>query len=193
MNSNYWDKVSQTKRQDELSWYQQRPSHSLELIAELGLSANDKIIDVGGGDSNLVDHLIDAEFKNITILDISAIALEKLKIRLGSSAQNLKFIATDIIKFSPQEKYKLWHDRATFHFLTKKEEALSSDGYLIVSTFSKTGPEKCSGLSISQYSDVELKKQFEKYFTNIRCFESTHHTPSGKNQNFIYCGFKKII
>jgi len=160
-------------------------------------------IGIGGGDSNLVDHLIDAEFKNITILDISAIALEKLKIRLGSSAQNLKFIATDIIKFSPQEKYKLWHDRATFHFLTKKEdiesylkiasEALSSDGYLIVSTFSKTGPEKCSGLSISQYSDVELKKQFEKYFTNIRCFESTHHTPSGKNQNFIYCGFKKII
>ena len=201
MNPNYWDNVYQNKSEDELSWHQKVPTQSLALIAELGLSSNDNIIDIGGGESYLVDHLIDAEFKNITILDISSVALEKLKKRLGKKAQNLKFITSDITKFIPQEEYKLWHDRATFHFLTSKEDieiylkiasiAISSDGYLIVSTFSKTGPEKCSGLSVSQYSDVELKQQFEKYFNNVRCFEAEHHTPSGRTQNFIYCGFKK--
>ncbi len=201
MNPNYWDNVYKNKSQEDLSWHQKVPTQSLTLIAELDLFAHDKIIDIGGGESRLVDHLIDAEFKNITILDISSVALEKLKTRLGEKAKNLKFITSDIIQFVPQEKYKLWHDRATFHFLTTKEDieaylkiastAISPDGFLIVSTFSKTGPEKCSGLSISQYSEAELKQQFEKYFTNIRCFETEHHTPTGRTQNFIYCGFKR--
>lgn len=120
---------------------------------------------------------------------------------LGEDSKLVKFITSDITKFAPQEKYKLWHDRATFHFLTTVEDvstyleitnrAIAQDGYLIVSTFSKTGPEKCSGLPISQYSESDLKALFEKYFTNIKCFEDSHNTPWGTGQNFVYCGFKK--
>jgi ubiquinone/menaquinone biosynthesis C-methylase UbiE len=201
MNSNYWDNVYQSKSETELSWHQELPAQSLTLISELNLYADDKIIDIGGGESHLVDYLIDAEFNNITILDISSVALDKLKNRLGEKANGINFVVSDIVKFEPKEKYRLWHDRATFHFLTNKEDietylkiasqAISTDGYLIVSTFSKTGPEKCSGLTVSQYSEDDLKQMFEKYFDNIRCFETEHLTPAGKTQNFIYCGFEK--
>ncbi|MBP9709234.1 MAG: methyltransferase domain-containing protein [Oligoflexales bacterium] len=201
MDKNYWDNIYRAKSEKEVSWYQETPAKSLELIAELGLSPNDPIIDIGGGDSHLVDHLLVQGFKNISILDISGAALEKAKARLGEESKLVKFITSDITKFDPQEKYKLWHDRATFHFLTSAEDvstyleitnrAIAPEGYLIVSTFSKTGPEKCSGLPISQYSDSDLKALFEKYFTNIKCFEDSHSTPWGTGQNFVYCGFKK--
>lgn len=107
MNSNYWDKVYQSKSETELSWYQELPAQSLALISELNLYADDKIIDIGGGESHLVDYLIDAEFKNITILDISSIALDKLKNRLGEKAKSVNFVVSDIVKFEPKEKYKL--------------------------------------------------------------------------------------
>ena len=182
-------------------WYQDIPVKSLDLIAELGLASGDGIIDIGGGDSHLVDHLLAKGFRNLSILDISSAALDKARSRLGENSKFVKFIASDITNFDPQEKYKLWHDRATFHFLTSVEDvstyleianrAISEDGYLIVSTFSKTGPEKCSGLAVSQYSDADLKKLFGKYFSNIKCFEDSHTTPWGTGQNFVYCGFKK--
>ena len=201
MNKNYWDNIYRSKSETEVSWFQEIPAKSLELIAELELAFNESVIDVGGGDSHLVDHLLSKGFRNLSILDISTAALDKAKVRLGENSKFVKFIASDITKFDPPEKYKLWHDRATFHFLTKEEDVatyleianrgIAAGGYLIVSTFSKTGPEKCSGLSISQYSDTDLKAFFEKYFTNIKCFEDTHSTPWGTGQNFVYCGFKK--
>ena len=201
MDKNYWDKIYRSKSEEEVSWYQEIPARSLELIAELELGFQESIIDIGGGESLLVDHLLAKGFKNISILDISSAALERARARLSENSKCVKFIVSDIRKFDPPEKYKLWHDRATFHFLTSVEDvsmyleianrAIASDGYLIVSTFSKTGPEKCSGLTISQYSDADLKTLFEKYFDNIRCFEDTHKTPWGTGQNFVYCGFKK--
>lgn len=201
MDKNFWDTIYLTKSEKEVSWYQETPVKSLELIAELGLSFNDSIIDIGGGDSCLVDHLLAKGFKNISVLDISSSALEKTKKRLGEDGKIVKFITSDITKFDPQEKYKLWHDRATFHFMTSVEDvaiyleiasrAIAEEGYLIVSTFSKTGPEKCSGLPITQYSDSDLKSLFEKYFANIKCIEDSHITPWGTGQNFVYCGFKK--
>lgn len=201
MDENYWDNVYRKKSEMEVSWFQETPTKSLELIAELKLESGNSIIDVGGGDSHLADHLLAKGFKNISILDISAAALDKAKARLGEKSKFVKFIVSDITKFNPPEQYKLWHDRATFHFLTSAEDVsayleianrgIASDGYLIVSTFSKTGPEKCSGLPISQYSDADLKKLFERHFTNIKCFEDTHTTPWGAGQNFVYCGFKK--
>lgn len=201
MDKNYWDNIYRAKSEKEVSWYQETPTKSLELIAELGLAPNDSIIDIGGGDSYLVDHLLAKGYKNISVLDISSSALEKAKIRLGEDSKLVKFITSDITKFDPQEKYKLWHDRATLHFLTSAEDvsiyleitsrAIAEDGFLIVSTFSKSGPEKCSGLPISQYSDSDLKALFEKYFTNIKCFEDSHSTPWGTGQNFVYCGFKR--
>jgi ubiquinone/menaquinone biosynthesis C-methylase UbiE len=148
-----------------------------------------------------VDHLLAQGFRKISVLDISATALEKAKTRLGESSKFVNFIVSDITKFDPPEKYKLWHDRATFHFLTSVEDitsyldiasrGISPGGYLIVSTFSKTGPEKCSGLPISRYSDADLKALFGINFVNVRCFEDTHSTPWGIGQNFVYCGFKK--
>lgn len=201
MDSNYWDQIYKKKTENEMSWFQETPQKSLELIKEFKLSPTDKIIDIGGGDSKLVDHLLAQGFKNISILDISSAALDKAKIRLKDNSNFLKFICSDITDFKPTEKYKLWHDRATFHFLTEKEQvekyleianlAIERDGYLIVSTFSKTGPEKCSGLTICQYSDEELKQLFGKYFSNVKCFEDAHHTPWDSTQNFVYCGFKK--
>ena len=201
MDENHWDNIYRNKNEKEVSWYQEVPSRSLELITELKMSAEDAIIDIGAGDSHLGDHLLAKGFKHLTILDISTAALDKVRERLGKHSNSVKFISSDITKFDPQEKYKLWHDRATFHFLTSAEDvttyleianrAIAPGGYLIVSTFSKTGPEKCSGLPISQYSEGDLKTLFERYFTNIRCLEDTHKTPWGSNQNFVYCGFKK--
>jgi ubiquinone/menaquinone biosynthesis C-methylase UbiE len=201
MDSNYWDGVYRAKSEQEVSWFQEVPAKSLELIDELNLAPTDSIIDVGGGDSRLVDELLARGFRNISILDISSVSLEKAKARLGEAASSIKFIASDIIKFDPPETYRLWHDRATFHFLTSIDDVetylsiasrgITPGGFLIVSTFSKTGPEKCSGLSISQYSDSDLKALFAKYFTNFRCFEDTHSTPWGTGQNFVYCGFKR--
>ncbi|PWU19279.1 MAG: SAM-dependent methyltransferase [Bdellovibrio sp.] len=201
MDENYWDKIYQAKSEKEVSWFQEVPMLSLELISEMNLSLDDNIIDIGGGDSRLVDHLLDKGHKNLTVVDISAAALEKTRSRLGERSKDITFIVSDVTKFNPKESYKLWHDRATFHFLTSindveaylnvANKAVAPGGYLIVSTFSKTGPEKCSGLTISKYSDRDLKALFARYFSNIRCFEDTHKTPWGSNQDFVYCGFKK--
>jgi trans-aconitate methyltransferase len=201
MDTNFWNGIYKSKSEKEFSWFQEIPVKSLELIDELKLAPADSIIDIGGGDSHLVDELLAREFEDISVLDISSAALEKAQIRLGVRSKPVKFIASDILKFDPQRAYKLWHDRATFHFLTSIEDietylsianrGIAPGGYLILSTFSKSGPDNCSGLSISQYCDTDLKKLFSKYFTNIKCLEDTHSTPWGATQNFVYCGFKK--
>jgi trans-aconitate methyltransferase len=201
MDKKHWEDIYQKKSESEVSWFQEKPIKSLELIDELKLKLTDKIIDVGGGDSHLVDHLLDKGFQNITVLDISEAALERAKKRLAGKAQLVRFIVSDVTKFNPSEKYHLWHDRATFHFLTQIEEvnsylkiasdAILAGGFLIVSTFSKSGPDKCSGLTISKYSEAELKATFEEHFENLKCFEDTHKTPWGTTQDFIYCGFRK--
>jgi ubiquinone/menaquinone biosynthesis C-methylase UbiE len=202
MDSNYWNQVYQKKNEHEVSWFQEVPKKSLEMIDELNLQKDSSIIDIGGGDSRLVDHLLQRGFSNITILDISSEALEKAKVRLKNLPKNVEFVASDITLFRPNRKFKLWHDRATFHFLTELDQvekylkiaydALEEDGYLIISTFSKTGPEKCSGLNITQYSQDDLKSLFGRFFKNTKCFEDTHTTPWNTTQNFVYCGFKKL-
>ena len=201
MDQNYWDKIYSEKSEKAVSWYQELPVKSLEMINELNLSKNASIIDVGGGDSRLVDHLLNQGFMNITVLDISKVSLEKLKARLGNVGERVKFINADVTTFNPRTQFDLWHDRATFHFLTELHEiekylevvtkSLSQSGNLILSTFSKIGPDKCSGLPVHKYSDTELKQLFQKYFSNTKCFEDVHITPWGSPQSFVYCGFKK--
>ncbi|MFN8943312.1 MAG: class I SAM-dependent methyltransferase [Pseudobdellovibrionaceae bacterium] len=203
MNRKFWNDVYLKKSPNEVSWFQEVPKKSLELISEINLSPEDSIIDIGGGDSRLVDHLLDHGYRNLTVLDISEAALDKARSRLQMQSDKVKFIATDVTKFDPQESYMLWHDRATFHFLTTTQDieryldianrAVAPGGFLIVSTFSKSGPDKCSGLPISQYSDTELKSVFSNYFDNIKCLESTHETPWGTTQDFVFCGFKKRV
>ncbi len=198
----YWDDIYQKKDELHQSWFQTKPEKSLEMIDELHLNKSAKIIDIGGGESRLVDYLLADGFKDITLLDISAEALERTKVRLGQKSAGTKYIVSDVTKFKASEMFDLWHDRATFHFLTEIEDvekylqtahdSLNVGGSLIVSTFSKSGPDKCSGLTISKYSQEDLKILFGKYFQNTKCFETTHTTPWGSTQDFTYCGFKKI-
>jgi trans-aconitate methyltransferase len=143
MNSSHWDKIYSTKNENEVSWFQEIPQESIKFISELSLSHEDAIIDIGGGESHLTDHLLSQGYKNISVLDISEAALIKLKQRLNGNP-SVKFIVSDVTEFKPSQKFKLWHDRATFHFLTTTEQiesylkiafnSIEEDGFLIVST-----------------------------------------------------------
>lgn len=196
---NHWENVYETKNPDEVSWTQKLPQTSLDLIEEASKGKSSKIIDIGGGDSNLTDFLLEKGFENISVLDISAKALKKAKERLGFQAENIDWIATNITEFEPQTTYDIWHDRAAFHFLTTEEEikryveivknAVSDT--LIISTFSLNGPQKCSGLPIVQYDEDRLKAIFSESFELVKSFTEDHITPFNTVQNFIFCQFKK--
>jgi cyclopropane fatty-acyl-phospholipid synthase-like methyltransferase len=198
----HWEKIYQTKQLNEVSWYQPVPDTSLKIIEKLDVSPDAKIIDVGGGDSFLVDHLLDKDFRNITVLDISSSSIERAKQRLGEIAQNVKWIVADAANFTPPEKYDLWHDRAAFHFLTDEKEIsdyvetaaenMNSNGFIIIGTFSDQGPKMCSGIVVKQYSEASMTERMEKRFEKIYCTIVDHKTPSGSVQNFIFCIFKKI-
>ncbi len=198
-HKNHWENVYETKNPDQVSWTQAKPQTSLDFIASLGLGKEAKIIDIGGGDSNLVDFLLQEGYENITVLDISAKALEKAKERLGDAASKVQWIATDITEFEPTETYDIWHDRAAFHFLTTPEQVSKYiditekyiTGFMILGTFSKNGPTKCSGLDIQQYDDKSLSEKFESGFERIKCITEDHTTPFGTTQNFVFCSFKK--
>ncbi len=197
----YWEKVYQRQSLIESGWYQPVPESSLQLIAASNISKNASIIDIGGGDSLLVDHLLDRGYKNITVLDISEKAIEKAKKRLGPLANYVNWICSDITEFQTNTTFDLWHDRACLHFLTQNDDfklyqervrdCLSSRGNLILGAFSKTGPEKCSGLPIHQYDRIELTELFSEGFESIETFESVHVTPSSNTQNYVFCRFKK--
>lgn len=197
----HWEHIYQTKNLKEVSWYQDKPKISLELIKSFNLTKEASIIDVGGGDANLADYLLKVGFENISVLDISQTALDQVKNRLGKKAKNLKFIQADAADFQPEEKYHLWHDRATVHFLTegwqiKKylktlKDSVVSGGYVILATFSEKGPVKCSGRKIKQYSIEDMKELLSNKFENLECRNIDHTTPSGVVQNFTFCSFMK--
>lgn len=197
---NHWETVYENKNPDQVSWTQEKPEISLEFIQECHLPKTAKIIDVGGGDSKLVDFLLEEGYENITVLDISAKAIEKAIKRLGNKAEKVQWIVSDITEFQPTETYDLWYDRAAFHFLTEKEQiekyaALTAEfvnDRLIIGTFSTQGPTKCSGLDISQYDENGLANVFETYFQKIKCLTVDHITPFDTVQNFQFCSFKKM-
>lgn len=198
-NKKHWETVYENKTPDQVSWTQERPDVSLKLIREASLPKTAKIIDVGGGDSKLVDFLLNDGYQNITVLDISEKALSKAKQRLGNQATQVNWIVCDITEFNPTSSYDLWHDRAAFHFLNQPEHikkyveltANFVNQDLIIGTFSKSGPEKCSGLNISQYDAQELCKVFGDQFQKEKCFTNDHTTPFNTIQNFQFCHFKK--
>lgn len=195
----HWENVYEIKSPDEVSWTQAKPTLSLEMIASFQLSKNASIIDIGGGDSNLVDHLLDQGFTDLSVLDISSKAIERCKKRLGDKAQHVNWIVCDITHFEPQKKYDVWHDRATFHFLVNPIQiadytrlvANFVNSHLIIATFSMDGPIKCSGLPISQYDESSLIKQFNPPFSLAKATNHNHITPFNTTQNFIYCSFNK--
>ena len=196
----HWENIYQTKKSNEVSWHQKKPKTSLNLISGINLDKGAKIIDIGAGDSKLVDNLLAVGFRNITVLDVSSNALNRVKKRLGNRANDVKWIVSDLMEFKTNNRYDLWHDRAVLHFLTEEEEInryvervrqlLKPNGYLIVSTFSENGPKKCSGLYIKQYSEDSMKKLFSG-FEHIKSFEEEHLTPWENSQIFIYSLFKK--
>ncbi|MEC8832487.1 MAG: class I SAM-dependent methyltransferase [Bacteroidota bacterium] len=195
----HWETVYATKKPDEVSWTQEVPQTSLDFIRSCNLDKASKIIDVGGGDSKLVDHLLNEGFKDITVLDISGKSLERAKARLGDKAQQVKWIESDVLSFRPQETYDLWHDRAAFHFLTEPGQIQTYvdlinnavNGYVIIGTFSENGPKKCSGLDIKQYTEDTMEETFRS-FTKIACKTEDHITPFSTSQNFIFCRFKRM-
>ncbi|MDY8134906.1 class I SAM-dependent methyltransferase [Aquimarina sp. 2201CG5-10] len=199
----HWENVYNTKELKDVSWYQEAPKTSLDFLSDFKVSKTAKIIDAGGGDSLLVDHLLKLGYSNITVLDISETAINKAKKRLGDQAEKVKWIIADIASFVPIEKYDVWHDRATFHFLTKKEDInhyvstiqknTVPNGTLIIGTFSKEGPKKCSGIDITQYSETSLNALLNQHFEKIKCIYIDHQTPFNTSQNFVFCGFKKIV
>ena len=198
-NKTHWETVYETKSPDQVSWTQDMPKTSLDFIASFNLPKHAKIIDVGGGDSKLVDFLLREGYENITVLDISANALERARLRLGSSAEQVTWIVSDILEFEPNTTYDVWHDRAAFHFLTTPEQISAYmataqkcvDSYMVLGTFSMNGPLKCSGLNIRQYSEETLAGTLEG-FEKLQCITEDHTTPFDTVQNFLFCSFKRL-
>lgn len=197
-NKEHWQHIYSTKLPKEVSWTEEKPVTSLELIAKFDLPKFAKIIDIGGGDSLLVDFLLHEGYTNITVLDISAAAIDRAKMRLGKNAHRVKWIVSDIKDFTPTESYDLWHDRAAFHFLTEQADM---DTYstlvrthtknIVLGTFSINGPLKCSGLEITQYNEAKFQSIFGEHFKIIECFTLDHTTPFYTTQNFIFVRMSK--
>lgn len=190
----HWEAVYQDKSPQAVSWYQHKPTLSLRLIAQCGLSKTAAIIDVGGGASTLVDYLLADGYTDLTVLDISTTALSFAQQRLGDRAKRVNWIASDITTFETDARYDVWHDRAVFHFLTDTADrrkyvanlkhALQPGGHVILAAFAIGGPTKCSGLDIVQYDAVKLASELGKEFTLLEQAEELHRTPAGGEQKF---------
>ena len=197
----HWDNIYENRQPDEVSWYQAIPTISLDFVKLAKLPKTANIIDVGGGESLFVDYLLDAGYKNITVLDISDAAIRHARQRVGDNAKHINWIVSDVVDFEPEEKYDFWHDRGTFHFLTSEDDiqkyitllrtAVKPKGHVVIGTFSDSGPQRCSGLEIHQYSEDLMERQFESYFTKVASRREDHITPYHTVQNFLFCCFKK--
>ncbi len=199
----HWENIYQTKELKEVSWFQPIPDTSLDFFKQFNVSKSAKVIDVGGGDSFLVDHLLDLGYHDVSVLDISEAAIDRAKERLGDRAVEVKWIVADAASFEPTEKYDFWHDRAAFHFLTDEKEVLNyletaqkninPNGVLVIGTFSEQGPKKCSGIAIKQYSEKSLTETLKMFFHKIECITVDHKTPSNTVQSFVFCSFRKLL
>ena len=197
----HWQNVYDKKNENEVSWYQKSPKLSLEFVKSLNLSLDAEIIDIGAGESRLVDNLLEMGFVNLSVLDISSKSIEKTKKRLGLKSKLVNWIVSDINNFNPTKKYDLWHDRAAFHFLKDSVEidnyvklvksSLHNQGDLIIATFSENGPLKCSGLEVSRYSENSISDLFNDDFELIKSQKSIHKTPFSTSQEFLFSKFKK--
>jgi ubiquinone/menaquinone biosynthesis C-methylase UbiE len=194
----HWEKVYQTKAPDQVSWYRQHLEMSLSLIERAAPDVSTSIIDVGGGNSTLVDDLFARGYQNITVLDISQSAIDATKKRLKEVADRVHWITADVttVDLAPAV-YDAWHDRAFFHFLTNQEQrdayvnsvrrAVKHGGHVIVSTFGPEGPTKCSGLDAIRYDAKSLSREFGSPFRLVESSTELHHTPFGTKQQFLYC------
>lgn len=199
----HWDRVYRTRQSNEVSWFQPRPTLSLELITGAGALPDSAIIDIGGGDSTLVDALMESGFRQITVLDVAGAALARARARLGPLADDVTWRVADVTQAElPSAAYDLWHDRAVFHFLVDAEErrqyvnrasnALRSGGTLIISTFATDGPSRCSGLEVQRYDAEGLADEFGGQFELVSQVPHLHHTPSGGEQRFTFAVLRRL-
>ena len=196
----HWENIYKSKEIDGVSWYQETPTDSLNLIKRFSKNKKDKIIDVGCGKGFLVDNLIDSNYRNITLVDISANALEEVKMRVKN--ENVNYIESNVLDFSIDSKFDIWHDRAVFHFITDKKgiekyislcnKYIDKGGVLIIGAFAEDGPLKCSGLEIKRYSIKNLEILFNENFELVEGFKMSHETPFDTKQKFTFCVFRKI-
>jgi ubiquinone/menaquinone biosynthesis C-methylase UbiE len=194
----HWDKVYESKAPEAVSWFQQHAQLSLDLIRATGAGPDAGIIDVGGGASTLVDDLLAAGYRDLSVLDLSHAALEAARLRLGAREHEVRWIEADATTVDlPEARYDIWHDRAVFHFLTDWREreayvrnvlrAVKPGGHVIVATFAEDGPLQCSGLPVMRYRPDELHDEFGAAFTLLQHRKEAHHTPTGAVQQFVYC------
>ena len=194
----HWERVYATKAPDAVSWYRPHLEHSLALIERAAKARSAAIIDVGGGESTLVDDLLLRGYENITVLDISQTGVDVTRRRLGSAAERVRWLVADVTQTELEPKaYDIWHDRAVFHFLTAREQRIAYvrqvmrcvklGGHVIVGTFGPEGPTKCSGLEVMRYDAESLHAEFGANFNLVDSFRELHQTPFGTTQQFLYC------
>lgn len=197
----HWEQIYTTKPLENTSWYQPTPHTSLDLIAALKVSKDAPLLDVGGGDSFLAEHLLDLGYTDITVLDISEAALERARQRMGDRASEVHWIACDITDFRPTRTYAVWHDRAAFHFLrspkdqaaykSAQQAATHTGSKAIIGTFSTNGPLKCSGIDIQQYSPNTMQEAFSPKWTALQTQVVGHPTPFDTVQEFVFGVFER--
>lgn len=198
----HWEDVYEKKTDHQVSWYQDVPETSLRLINELQLSLESSIIDIGGGNSNFTIELQKIGYKNLSVLDISGLALMRTKKKMGDASKAVHWMESDVLDLIELNKYDVIHDRATFHFLTHEDDikkyvdvvsdAMIRGGHLVISTFSLTGPEKCSNLQVSQYSSSTLSLLFKENFVLTSSFNEIHTSPYNTTQDFVFCVFTRL-
>ncbi len=199
----YWEKVyRESDPTTDVSWFQAKPLNSIRVIEATGIDHNQPVIDIGGGASSLVDCLLDAGLRDITVVDISAAALEYAKARLGARAESVKWIEADVTRFNPPRRFQLWHDRAVFHFLTDRNSrqdyvqalkaALAPDGWFIIASFAKDGPTRCSGLPVTRHDAESLQAELGREFQLVTQLGETHVTPWNTEQAFAWFCFRRM-
>lgn len=199
----HWENIYQTKARDQVSWFREHLDTSLTMITNTGVGREAAIIDVGGGNSTLVDDLLENGYVDVSVLDISGKAIAGSKERLGRKAEDVIWIEADITSAElPKDHYDVWHDRAVFHFLTDPEDrrkyvelvlrSLKPGGHIIVASFGLEGPEKCSGLDVVRYSPDSMHDEFGDAFRLVKSVGETHNTPFGTTQEFVYCYCRKV-
>lgn len=198
----HWEQVYQTKPATTVSWFQEHAQRSLALIESVAPDKASRIIDVGGGASTLVDDLLRDGYRDLSVLDLSASALELAQARLGAASHSVRWLEGDIcrLQLAPQS-FDVWHDRAVFHFLIEAEDraayvrqvmrALKPGGHVVIATFGPDGPIQCSGLPVVRYSPEGLHDEFGSGFELLEHQQETHLTPMGKVQHFVYCKCRK--
>lgn len=201
-HSNYWNTIYSDRQPGEFSWFQGIPTLSLELLAAAGLHPGSRVIDVGGGASQLVDELLGQGLSDVTVLDISEVAIAHAQRRVERDGSRVRWLVGDMLETPLGGPFDLWHDRAIFHFLTDLDGreryvaqlsgALAPGGHAVIATFAEDGPAQCSGLPVVRYTPEQLHSELGDSFRLVETRRDNHLTPDGREQRFIYCLFRRI-